>query len=66
MIDINTSSLVFHHGKSPIWLRTAQIVLGILAVVVLASINAIPGLVLAMTLMLVSIRLLFHEIANII
>ena len=48
-------------GKGP---RIANIVLGILAVVVSASINAIPGLALAMMLLLVSIGLLFHGIAR--
>jgi uncharacterized membrane protein HdeD (DUF308 family) len=46
--------------------RIANIVLGILAVVVSASIHAMPGLALAMMLMLVSIGLLFHGIASII
>jgi uncharacterized membrane protein HdeD (DUF308 family) len=46
--------------------RIANIILGILAVVVSASINAMPGLVLAVMLILVSIGLLFHGIASII
>jgi uncharacterized membrane protein HdeD (DUF308 family) len=46
--------------------RIANIVLGILAVAVSASIHAMPGLAVAMTLILVSIGLLFHGIASII
>ena len=46
--------------------RIANIILGILAVVVSASIHAMPGLAVAMMLMLVSIGLLFHGIASII
>ena len=46
--------------------RIANIILGILAVAVSASIHAMPGLALAMTLILVSLGLLFHGIASII
>jgi uncharacterized membrane protein HdeD (DUF308 family) len=46
--------------------RIANIILGILAVVVSASIHAMPGLAIAMTLVLVSIGLLFNGIASII
>jgi len=46
--------------------RIANVILGILAVVVSASIHAMPGLAVAMTLILVSIGLLFHGIASII
>ena len=46
--------------------RIANIVLGILAVVVSTSINAMPGLALAVVLILLSIGLLFHGIASII
>jgi len=46
--------------------RIANIILGILAVVVSASIHAMPGLAIAMTLILVSIGLLFNGIASII
>ena len=46
--------------------RIANIVLGILAVVVSASIHAMPGLALAVMLILLSIGLLFHGIASII
>ena len=46
--------------------RIANIILGILAVVVSASIHAMPGLAVTMMLFLVSIGLLFHGIASII
>lgn len=50
-------------GKGP---RIANIILGILAVAVSASIHAMPGLAVAMMLILVSIGLLFHGIASIV
>jgi uncharacterized membrane protein HdeD (DUF308 family) len=46
--------------------RIANIILGILAVIVSAAIIAAPGLVIAMMVLLVSIGLLFHGIASII
>lgn len=46
--------------------RVANIILGILAIAVSASIHAMPGLVVAMTLILASLGLLFHGIASII
>jgi uncharacterized membrane protein HdeD (DUF308 family) len=50
-------------GKDP---RIVNIILGILAVVVSASINVMPGLALVMMLLLVSVGPLFHGIAGII
>jgi uncharacterized membrane protein HdeD (DUF308 family) len=46
--------------------RIANTILDILAIVVSASIHAMPGLAMAMTLILVSIGLLLHGIASII
>lgn len=46
--------------------RIANTILGILAIVVSASIHAMPGLAVVMTLILVSIGLLLHGIASII
>lgn len=46
--------------------RIANIILGILAVLVSALIHAMPGLAVAMTLILVSMGVLFHGIASII
>jgi len=46
--------------------RIANIILGILAVIVSATIIAAPGLAIAIMVLLVSIGLLFHGIASII
>lgn len=46
--------------------RIANIILGILAIIASAVIHAIPGLALAMTLILLSVGLLFNGIASII
>jgi len=46
--------------------RIANIILGVLAVIVSAAIIAVPGLAIAMMVLLVSVGLLFHGIASII
>jgi len=60
---IATGAAVKTLGKGS---RIANIILGILAVVASIALHAVPGLALAITLMLLSIGLLFNGIASII